>query len=538
MKKVKKLAALGLSLALTAGLMTGCGSSNNGGTTSSTPDSAATSSAPSSEDNGGTSDGGRTYNGVDISEHVDLKMYLLGDRSADFDEVYGEINKILEEKLNCSISVDFLSWGEHEAKYSLLFSSQEDFDLIFTASGWAHYEQTVNLGGFYALSEDFIKTYAPEIWEAVPQMAWDQAKIDGEMYMVPNYQNEFGQETIAVRGDLMEKYDITDISDWESLKNFYLTVAENETGIYASQGDPWYQYFQYNGMSGVSGTPKSGEMILYNTMDPSNLDFVSIVDWDGFVDYCKEVKELADAGCWSKDVLSDNAERQEGFLKGTVASMLWNKGTCLYYAKEANKENPDWNCLIFDPVSNQPKRVNSYINNGVGININSKYKERALMVLNEFYTNQEVNDLSRFGIEGKHWQAVGDDQYMQLDESTFGVDNNCNWGWMNADIKRTEFIEDRTALDDQVDAMGKLWDNNVKAEHIYDGFTFNNSNVTTQVAAVEAIVDSYLKPLRSGLVSDVDASIADLRKALDNAGMQDILVELEKQAAEYVASKQ
>ena len=57
-------------------------------------------------------------------------MYLIGDRTPDFDEVYAKINEILEEKLNCSLNVEFLSWGEHDTKYSLLFSSQEDFELV------------------------------------------------------------------------------------------------------------------------------------------------------------------------------------------------------------------------------------------------------------------------------------------------------------------------------------------------------------------------------------------------------------------------
>mgnify|MGYP003517137684 FL=1 len=65
---------------------------------------------------------------VDTSEPMELKMYLIGDRTPDFDEVYGKINEILEEKLNCTLSVDFLSWGEHDTKYSLLFSGGEDFD--------------------------------------------------------------------------------------------------------------------------------------------------------------------------------------------------------------------------------------------------------------------------------------------------------------------------------------------------------------------------------------------------------------------------
>lgn len=530
-KKVwKKLAALGLSAAMLAGVLTGCGAkeTTTGGETSketqNTTDGESTETASAGE--------------VDTSEHVDLKMYLLGDRTPDFDEVYGKINEILEEKLNCSISVDFLSWGEHDTSYSLLFSAQEDFDLIFTASGWAHYEQTVSLGGFYPLSEEFIQTYAPGIWEAVPEMAWDQAKIDGTVYMVPNYQNEFGQDVIAVRGDLMEKYGFTDIASWDDLRNFYMTIAENEDGIYAAQGGPWYQYFQDQGMIGAGGTPKNGELILYNTQDPDDLSFTYICDWDGFKEYCEQVKEMADAGCWSKDVLFSSEERQTGFLNGTVASMIWNMGSCRMYAKQADGEHPDWNATICDPVAGQPKKVNSYINNGVAINVNSENKERAMMVLNEFYTNPDIYDLTMLGIEGKHWEAVGDDQYKIIDESNFGVDANCNWGWKNANINRSEVVENRTALDDTYDVLVEKWESNIKAEHVYDGFSFNPANVQTQVAAVEAALGTYYDPLINGLVDDVDASIEAMKTALEQAGMQDILDELEKQAAEYVASKQ
>ena len=238
---------------------------------------------------------------VDTSEPMELKMYLIGDRTPDFDEVYGKINEILEEKLNCTLSVDFLSWGEHDTKYSLLFSGGEDFDLIFTASSWCHYEQTVALGGFAELTEEDIQTYAPGIWDVVPEMAWDQAKIDGKVYMVPNYSNEFGQDVLAVR-------------------------------MYASQGGPWYQYFQEKGLSTLGGAPKGGELVLYNTQDPEDTDLYYILDWDGFADYCKQMKELADMGAWSSDVLNSSDERQTGLLTGRTASMVWNLGSCLTYA--------------------------------------------------------------------------------------------------------------------------------------------------------------------------------------------------------------
>lgn len=518
-KNMKKAAALTLSAAMAAGLLAGCGSKDSGA------------SAGSSAQSGTAGSQAAGSNGVDTSEHVDLTMYLLGDRTADFDEVYGEINKLLEEKLNCSINVEFLSWGDHDTKYSLLFSGGEDFDLIFTASSWGHYEQTVAMGGFYELTEDFLQTYAPGIWETVPEIAWSQAKIDGKIYMVPNYQNEFGQDVMAVRGDLMKEYGFEDITSWDELVSFYKACAEH--GMYASQGGPWYQYFQSQGLTTTGGAPKSGELVLYHTQDPSDLSFTYLLDWDGFADYCKQMKELADLGCWSPDVLSSGAERQTGLLTGKTAGMIWNIGSSAFYGKQANDENPDWNVTLVDPVSEQPKKVNSYINNGVAINVNSKNPERAMMVLNELYTNPEIHDMTRFGIEGKHWEAVGDDQYKVLDQSNFGVDNNCNWGWMNENIKRTEYIENRTALDDKKEAMLEAWNNNVKAEHPYDGFNFDSTNVTTQVAAVDAVVATYFDPLVNGLVDDVDATLKEFRDKMETAGIRDILAEMETQAAAY-----
>ncbi|WP_167958474.1 DUF3502 domain-containing protein [Anaerosporobacter faecicola] len=531
-KRTKKLLSVLLTTAMAVGMLTGCGSNksnNNKQNSGNSTEVTTEATAEASGDNGETSK-------VDTSEHVDLTMYLIGDRTQDFDEVYGKINEILEEKLNCTLNVEFLSWGEHDTKYSLLFSSQEDFDLIFTASSWCHYEQTVALGGFAPLSEDFIKTYAPDIWNVVPEMAWEQAKINGEIYMVPNYSNEFGQDVMAVRGDLMKKYGFEDIASWDELMNFYKACAAD--GMYASNGSPYYQYFQSQGLTTTSGTPQGGELILYNTQNPDDLGFTYILDWDGFREFCVEMKELADAGAWSSDVLNSSDERQTGLLTGRTAGMIWNLGSCNTYAKQANDENADWNVTIVDPVANQPKKVNSYINNGVAINASSKNKERAMMVLNEFYTNPEVYDLAMLGVEGKHWEAVGDDQYKVIDESGYGVSNNCNWGWNNCEIQRKEYIENRTALDDRFDELQEKFNNNIKAEHVYDGFNFDSTNVSTQFAAVEAALGNYYDPLKNGLVDDVDKAIKDMKAALESAGIQDILKELNAQAEAYVAQKQ
>ena len=523
-KNLKKAWALLLGTMMTVGLIAGCGGSG----------STESQSAGNTESINET--GGAEGVVADTSEHVDLKMYLIGDRSADFDEVYGEVNKILEEKLNCSISVDFLSWSEHETKYSLLFSSGEPFDLIFTASSWAHYEQTAGMGGFYPLSEEFIKTYAPGVWEVLPEVAWNQAKIKGEAYMVPYLNKDYVSNTLAIRGDLLEKYGITSVSNWDEYKAFNLACAAD--GMYGSQGIAWWQFFQGEGMHVINGTPKGGEFFLYHTQDPSDTNINYVLDWDKFTQYCKDVKEMADAGSWSSDILNSTDERQTGLLNGTTASMVWNLGSCLLYGKQANAEHPEWKVTMVDPNASVGKILNPYINGGMAININSNHKERAMMVINELYTNPKLQDLTTLGIEGKHWEAVGDDQYKILDATGYPTDNNCNWGWTNQTIRRKEYVENRTELDDTYDALIENFDANVKPEHPLDGFSFDTANVTTQCAAVEAACGTYYGPLMNGLVQDVDQSIAEFKAAMDSAGIQDIADELQLQIDAYLAENQ
>lgn len=520
----KRALSVLLTMVLALSLLAGCGSSKKEDT-------------KTSGSNDTPVEGGLTYNGVDISKSEKIILYLLGDKSKDFDKVYDEINKILKEKINTTVEVKFLSWSEHDKKYPLLFSGGEDFDLIFTASSWGHYEQTVAMGGFEPLTADFVQKYAPEIWSTVPEMGWSQAKINGEAFMVPNYQNEFSADIVAIRGDLMEKYGYNEIASWDQLVAFYGDVAANEKGITplgVNGGALEFPFLLDNGVAKVAGGPS--ELFVYNTVDPNNLDITYTLDWAAFTDYCKAVKEMYDKGFWSADSLATKEERQDGFLKGTAASFFWNVGSVKNFVNQVNKEHPEWKATLYDISPNVPKKVSSYINNGVAINAASKKKERAMMVLNEFYTNKQINNLASLGIEGVHWEAVGEDKFTALPAvDDYGIDSNCNWGWTNLNMKRTEFNEAPTAADTQSQAITDAWNASVKPYHIYDGFVFNSEHVSSEVAAVDAVVSQYFTPLLCGMAGDVDTAMAELRNQLDNAGIQAIYDEMKKQVDEYKA---
>lgn len=533
-KGFKKVAALLLSSVMIAGLITGCGTD---GTANSTTDSAANNTAASKESTDtGNEESSVSPAEIDISEYVELKMYLVGDKPEGFDDVYGKINEILGEKLNCSISVDWLSWAEHKTNYSLLFSSGEDFDMIYTASSWCHYEQTVSLGGFMALDEEFVQTYAPDVWATLPEVAWNQAKIDGTAYMVPANYVEVSPDVVGIRGDLVEKYGYDDIASWDELISFYKDCAAD--GMYGNAvgaGGLYWLWFEQMGYYTVSGTPNNGQMLLYNTLGPEDINLQYILDWDEFTEYCYLAKELSDAGCWPSDVLSSTQDRQDGLLNGKGASMIWNRGTIQIHANAGNAEHPDWDINIYNIMPDIDYGATKYINGGIGININSKNPERAMMVVNEFATNQAIQDLAQLGSEGVNWEAVGDDQYKEIEGAAYVTSNN--WGWRNLDILRTRYYENPTAVDVRSEELKEYFMANIREDHILDGFSFDSTSVSTQYAAVEAAVGTYFDPLINGLVDDVDASLAQFYSAMEAAGIRTVLEEVQRQVDELENSQ-
>jgi putative aldouronate transport system substrate-binding protein len=218
--------------------------------------------------------------------------------------------------------------------------------------------------------------------------------------------------------------------------------------------------------------------------------------------------------------------------------MYWNLDTAKSYAAEANASHPEWDVTLVDFSQRWPKRVNAYINNGMAINAESKNKERAMMVLNEFYTNRAVFDLSTYGIEGVHWIAEGDKHYKTTARTgDYGINANCNWGWKNLSLMRTEYIENPTTLDRKHEEILSRWNANVKQAHPLDGFTFDKSNVTTELSIVDSLIAEYYTPLISGMAGNAPGALAALRRQLDSAGIARVIDEVNRQAAAFLKNE-
>ncbi|MBR2996725.1 MAG: hypothetical protein IKF45_08435, partial [Lachnospiraceae bacterium] len=137
--KGKKLLALLTTAVMAGSVLAGCGSSAGSqaqpaGEAAQAGDAQAAEAAAPGE--------------LDTSEEVALTMYIISDRPAGQNVVDENLNRILKEKLNCTLDIRWIGWGEFTNKYPLLFTSGEEFDMAYASSTWLNAFTMARKGAF------------------------------------------------------------------------------------------------------------------------------------------------------------------------------------------------------------------------------------------------------------------------------------------------------------------------------------------------------------------------------------------------------
>ena len=160
----------------------------------------------------------KEYNGQDVSDKVELVMYVIGDEAEDEQKVLGKINEKLEEKINATLTVKHMSLSDYAQKYSLTIASGEAIDIIY-ASSWAGYTTEATKGAFAEVSDEVLEKYMPLTKENEPEIAFEQAQVGGKAYFVPANNAAVIGNTVLIRGDLREKYNIDKLENFDDLEN-------------------------------------------------------------------------------------------------------------------------------------------------------------------------------------------------------------------------------------------------------------------------------------------------------------------------------
>lgn len=468
---------------------------------------------------------------------VEIVAYMMGDKPTDCDIVMEKVNEILLEKLNCTLSMNFIGWADWGTAYQLLLTGGDKIDLIYNAS-WASDKEYARKGAFMDLT-DIVEEAAPELWEMIPVEAWDYATISTDsgdiLYCIPTAYVTYTGGGIIYREDLRKQFNLPVPDSIENMTAYQKGIKENCPEMYANMdgGTNSHEVTMLDHLR-LSYNADAG-MVIGDTRDGSEPSWAKCEKYitpgnEAFKEELRIAKEWADADFWDKNLATNPSDDVNGYFEQGMVAVTYNGQNVDKWSgivARAAENHPDWE-IGFVPYGLKQGYYfqSSPTQDATAIPITAQHPEKALQVVQEVYTNPELMHLISYGIEGVHYTVDPDTgAYVAAEASPrFGTFAMNTWAW-----KRVDFMLEGGASATDV-IIAAMRDKLAAATPVLpSAFSFDKSPVETEIASYNAVVTQYLTPLRYGLTNDIDADLNKFFEEAEKAGLSKIQDEFIRQ---------
>lgn len=176
---------------------------------------------------------------------------------------------------------------------------------------------------------------------------------------------------------------------------------------------------------------------------------------------------------------------------------------------------------------------------GFALPVQCSNVERTLEVIELLNTDQYLATMMHFGPEGIGWTDADNDGVLEFE----GTENDPSIEWLEkcwyqwygfglGAMTASKAPEGYPA--DFADRVFEMNKNGKDSGNL--GFTFDATNVQTELAACNAVMDEYMSTFNYGTASDLDATIDEFVNKLKANGLDTIIAECQTQLTEWRAA--
>ena len=205
MKKVKKIAALLLALALVLSLFAACGSDSGSSTPeSSTQEESSGSSAQESSSETESSETGS--NAQDDGTVHPMRIVQPGILSDEYEQGIADVNaKLAADGVNIEVSVQRIPWDSYAEKLNVMLVTGEEFELLHVMQDVKNLSAIAGMDALMPL-DSLLEKY-PDLVANFTENEWLGAVYNGDHYAVPCSWHSFDNTMayMTVRTDTMKK---------------------------------------------------------------------------------------------------------------------------------------------------------------------------------------------------------------------------------------------------------------------------------------------------------------------------------------------
>ena len=550
MMKMKKLGAVGLAIMMAASLA-GCGSSKEAESaasgTQSEPASAQSDAADAQTE---AADSGAASQEASDGEAVTLEWYYRGNGiqkdTEMVEEAFNELLKTYPGMENVTVNFNCYTGDEYSNAVILAQSADKQIDILNTVG--LDFAEEVEKGTYLPLNDMLAENET--LKSTLPDWLWDLGSIDGNIYIVPNYQRAANLMYLTTPKEYMDNYGDKEkiesvIQNPDSTVEEIAAVLEEYCqAVQAGEGATKYMpplatmyYSQYGFMDNFDKI--NGEFIAFNKDN-------KVVD-QYLYDEVKEAYRISgewyEKGYIHPDIMTISpSDFQAGNMMNEVSYIFCVNNQAGDEEKVSDYYSQSYG---FDTYA-IPIKTNYYITNtwsagGNGVTAKCEHPDKALRLI-ELMTTEEGKDLYNmmvYGIEGVHYEKIDDTHIrtLEYDGTQGGVDTSY------AGIKRIIGNTFNAYLNQGcVDGDNELAleINNSEDNEISNLMGFNASveNISTQLEQISAVSQEYASSLYNGALGSgwEDQYNAYLEK-MENAGLNEVITELQSQVDAFLAGQ-
>ncbi len=492
------------------------------------------------------------------NKETTLKIMFFQNKPTGMEDVLEEFYKETKDTLNVKLDIEWVPGiMDLKDKVKLKMAAGEEYDLVWDAPS-ANMLTLIPQGAYVPLEEYFNNDKYPGLKKVFSEDFLEANKMSGHIYGVPLV-NDWGMNVdgTVVRKDLREKYAPDGIKTPEEFTAFLEAIKENEPDLipYAADGssglrqsliqtaeaiDPlksniysysiggWPFYFGLN-------EDKTGLSTPVVPLGAPGEQWEVFGKYNNLEDFYSRYNEYARLNPYlEKDVLAQK-DRNALFYSGKAAMVSGDLGVFDSYITQMKERGYEVEWISFKQEINemQPAAIESTFvaRNFACVPVTSKKVDRVMEFLNWIFEDKSHHDLFELGIEGKNWEAVGDEMYKFPDD----VDPTTNYNFPGYELTWTpEYVRYMEGTPEEIIDLRKYAaDKESYVKSPLSGFFFENEPIKTELAQISSVGKELESPMLCGIYENPRDEWEKAYKKVEKIGLDKVREELEKQLTEF-----
>lgn len=465
---------------------------------------------------------------------VVIELINYGMDIPDLGVIEQKVNEISLPKTNTTIKFKTVAVADQFMKLSLWVAAKEKVDLAMTGI-------TTNPGNLVAQGclqpiTDLVAN-SPTLMSLVGDYL-AAGTFKGELYAIPGIAYPASGLSYLYRTDLATEYKIeipahiNSILDLEPILEKVKASGMTQYGISLGDGRMMTENIMDGSFDPLDDPSFMSNGVILNG-DTTNT-IISIFETQAYHDRVLKLRDWFVKGYVDKLSFSSSYSTHDSMANDTTFGFVATIGAgsnVAYWSGTTGKGLAE--CTIGD------KKISSggSMNMSWGVATTSERPEKAIQFLELMFSDVEVANLLNYGIEGTHYVRVeGTKQQISYPEGKNAF--NCGYGtfinWYG-DTQKTWVM--KPLGDDFITSLtGYTKAGGAKIMPSF-GYSFDSTNVKTELTAITAVVDQYRSPLEAGVVADVEKQYQAFVAALKDANIAKVIAENQTQFNAWLAAK-